>query len=81
MLKGVVDESPVQQYDFSMCNPPFFASQEERLGEAAASEQTKRPAPSTFSRGTATEMITGGGEVGFVRRMIADSLEVRGQIR
>ena len=80
MLKGIVKASATQQYAFSMCNPPFFSTEGERLGESA-SGQGKRPPPSTFSQGTTAEVVTGGGEVGFVWRMIEDSLEVRGQIR
>lgn len=37
--------------------------------------------PSTACRGQEVEMVTPGGEVAFVGRMVEDSMHLRGQIR
>lgn len=79
MLKEVVEPS-VPQYAFSMCNPPFFESEGDRLGEVG-SRGSQRPVPCTFSSGSTGETVTEGGEVGFVRRMIEDSLEMRDRVQ
>ena len=78
MLKEVVCQGS-QHYAFSMCNPPFFRSVEERLG-ALTSHSSHRPPPATFSSGTDQETVTEGGEVGFVKRMIEDSMELRDRV-
>lgn len=80
MLKDVVDPS-VPHYSFSMCNPPFFRSEGERLGVPGGGSGDRRPPASTFSGGSVGEMVTEGGEVEFVKRMIAESVEMRGRIR
>jgi 23S rRNA (adenine1618-N6)-methyltransferase len=53
-----------------MCNPPFFA----HLGEACQN-------PRTVCTGTPNELVTAGGEVQFVERMIDESLVLRHTIR
>ena len=52
-----------------MCNPPFYASEEEQLLAAAFK---KRP-PHSACTGAAIEMVTPGGEIAFVSRMIVES--------
>lgn len=66
-------QDPAASFDFSMCNPPFYASAEEVVGSAAA----KAHSPNAVCTGAEVEMITGGGEEGFVSRMILESLELR----
>ncbi|GAC92867.1 hypothetical protein PHSY_000425 [Pseudozyma hubeiensis SY62] len=57
---------------FTMCNPPFYTSREE-MDELAG----KKKAPANaVCQGTPREMITKGGEVAFVRRMIEESLSI-----
>ena len=79
MLKEILDPS-VKQYSFTMCNPPFFASEKERFGELG-SHSGQRPSPSTFSSGTTKEVVTEGGEVGFIQKIIRDSLELKDRIK
>ncbi|KAI9453618.1 S-adenosyl-L-methionine dependent methyltransferase [Lactarius psammicola] len=57
-------------FDFSMCNPPFYASAEEVARSAAA----KALSPNAVCTGAEVEMITAGGEEGFVSRMVCESL-------
>lgn len=54
---------------FTMCNPPFYASFEEM--ETSLSNKTSRPAGEL--KAAQTELITTGGELGFLQRMIGDS--------
>ncbi|RMJ28434.1 DUF890 domain-containing protein [Aspergillus sp. HF37] len=62
--------------DFTMCNPPFYASRDEMLSSAEAKEKP----PSSACTGAETEMVTAGGEVTFVSRMLEESLRLRDQV-
>ncbi|GAA5990356.1 hypothetical protein JCM10908_007330 [Rhodotorula pacifica] len=55
--------------DFTLCNPPFYAS----LEEIATSEAGKAQLPFAVCTGADNEMVTPGGEVAFVSRMIQES--------
>jgi 23S rRNA (adenine1618-N6)-methyltransferase len=63
--------------DFSMCNPPFYESKDDMLASATAKQ---RPA-FTACTGSETEMVTPGGEVAFVSKMIAESLVLRDRVQ
>lgn len=60
-------------FDFCMCNPPFFATEEEAIQSIHGNTKTDCHA-------TITEMVTPGGEVAFVQTMIQDSLLLKQQI-
>ncbi|PKS05962.1 hypothetical protein jhhlp_007795 [Lomentospora prolificans] len=62
---------------FTMTNPPFYTSQSEL--EALAKKKS-RP-PHTACTGSASEMVTAGGEVAFVKRIIEESLTLKEQVR
>jgi len=67
------DANPdTQTFDFTMCNPPFYSSKEEIAQLADAKEFD----PHAVCTGSTLEMITEGGEVGFVKRMIEESQTV-----
>ncbi|KAJ6097869.1 hypothetical protein N7499_002243 [Penicillium canescens] len=63
--------------DFTMCNPPFYTSRDELIQSA---EQKARP-PFSACTGAEVEMVTRGGEVAFVKRMIDESLVLRDRIQ
>ncbi|KAJ5105028.1 hypothetical protein NUU61_002375, partial [Penicillium alfredii] len=63
--------------DFTMCNPPFYTSRDELIQSA---EAKTRP-PFSACTGTEVEMVTRGGEVAFVTRMIEESLRLRDRIQ
>ena len=71
VLVGVLDEGT--SYDFCMCNPPFFKDTLERHG-VNKKQQVE-------TSGADHEVITEGGEVQFVKRIISDSLKLRSKIR
>ncbi|KAJ5108270.1 hypothetical protein N7456_004945 [Penicillium angulare] len=72
-----LDKFQEQRIDFTMCNPPFYASQE----EMTTSAEGKSQAPNSICTGAEVEMITPGGEAAFVTRMVDDSLQTRDQIQ
>jgi 23S rRNA (adenine1618-N6)-methyltransferase len=60
-----------------MCNPPFYESKTEMLTSAAAKQ---RP-PFTACTGSENEMVTPGGEIAFVSRMIDESLILQDRVQ
>lgn len=62
----------------TMCNPPFYTSR----SEMARSASEKHLPPSAVCTGADFEMVTPGGEVAFVSRLIDESLDepVRSQV-
>ncbi|RAK75010.1 DUF890 domain protein [Aspergillus fijiensis CBS 313.89] len=66
----------VDRLDFTMCNPPFYASQDEMVASAEAKD---RP-PFSACTGAEVEMVTAGGEVAFISRMIEESLQLRNKV-
>eukprot|EP01134_Creolimax_fragrantissima_P002768 CFRG2768T1 len=74
VLCGVLDTT--KMFDFTMCNPPFYVDNQEAEGGALA----KAEQPHAVCVGSQSEMITDGGEVGFVNKMIDDSLFVGARV-
>ncbi|KAI7865724.1 hypothetical protein BDF14DRAFT_1875519 [Spinellus fusiger] len=67
---------PDIKFSFCMSNPPFYASQEEIMENAS----NKLLKPSATCMGTMDEMVTHGGEYGFIGRMIEESLQCKTRI-
>lgn len=64
------------KYTFSMCNPPFYSSQEE-IDQGLLNKELE---PSAICTGSDNEMITKGGEFAFIKLMVMESLELQQQI-
>ncbi|KAF2427370.1 hypothetical protein EJ08DRAFT_680969 [Tothia fuscella] len=64
-----LDALKIDTADFTMCNPPFFESRQDM--NAGLSEKGKNP--NAVCTGHEVEMITEGGEVEYVGRMITES--------
>ncbi|XP_063967466.1 RNA N6-adenosine-methyltransferase mettl16-like isoform X1 [Lytechinus pictus] len=81
MFEDVLNSAPSRQhlYHFTMCNPPFFGNSLEAQG-IMTSRSMSRPEPKSVSTAAELEMISEGGEVEFVRRMIEESLRLRHQV-
>jgi 23S rRNA (adenine1618-N6)-methyltransferase len=60
-----------------MTNPPFYSNSAELLSSASLKS---RP-PMTACTGSASEMVTAGGETAFVQRLIAESLVLRSRVQ
>lgn len=63
--------------DFTMTNPPFYESEDAMIKSAA---EKSRP-PFTACTGAKVEMVTEGGEVGFISRLFDESLVLRGRVQ
>jgi 23S rRNA (adenine1618-N6)-methyltransferase len=64
-----------EQFDASMCNPPFHASAKDAAAGSARKRKNlglEHAEPLNFG-GAANELWCPGGEVGFIERMIAES--------
>ena len=72
IFEGIVDDSnDEQEFDFSMCNPPFFNSVLERIDRKSVKPiKTRREEETTL-----------GGEVGFLCRMIKESIKFKHKIK
>ncbi|CAO1615930.1 unnamed protein product [Parajaminaea phylloscopi] len=60
------------RWHLTMCNPPFYSSAE----EIEQSASIKALPPHSVCSGAPTEMITMGGEIGFVKRIIEESVDL-----
>ncbi|KAI0596792.1 hypothetical protein F4775DRAFT_584680 [Biscogniauxia sp. FL1348] len=72
-----LDELGEDAIDFVMVNPPFYTSEVE-LQDLA--RQKLRP-PNSACTGAPIEMVCEGGEVGFVKRIIDESLVLRERVQ
>ncbi|KAJ3054235.1 hypothetical protein HK097_002351 [Rhizophlyctis rosea] len=64
-------------FDFCMCNPPFYESEE----QVAAAKEAKALDSFAVCSGTKSEMITEGGEYQFILRLIDESMGRKDHIR
>lgn len=72
IFEGILDkQEPSLQFDFSMCNPPFFSSVVER--------NERRSVKNVHSR--KDEDATEGGEIGFLCRMVKESVLYKNNIK
>jgi 23S rRNA (adenine1618-N6)-methyltransferase len=91
-----IDALGVEEMDFVMTNPPFYASEEEFLASHNDSHATSSPSlveerkneakppppsPSAVCVGAPNEMICSDGDVGFVSRIVAESLVLRERVQ
>nr|GAT59286.1 S-adenosyl-L-methionine-dependent methyltransferase [Mycena chlorophos] len=63
---------PALSVTFTMCNPPFYSSHDDVNNSAEAKEFE----PNAVCTGADVEMITPGGEVAFIRRMLEESARI-----
>jgi 23S rRNA (adenine1618-N6)-methyltransferase len=67
----------VSRLDFVMCNPPFYSSE----ADMSRAYYGKELPPSAVCTGSANEMICEGGDVGFVSRILEESLQLRERVQ
>ena len=74
-MESVVEYLDLQETSigFTMCNPPFYSSQADLLASAASKS---RP-PYSACTGAEVEMVTTGGEIAFVSRMVEESRDLK----
>ncbi|MGB0427851.1 MAG: 23S rRNA (adenine(1618)-N(6))-methyltransferase RlmF [Flavobacteriales bacterium] len=69
-----------ERFDFTMCNPPFFTSQEEAEEvNAKKSKNLGRKAAFNFG-GLAHELWIEGGELTFIKNMISESVQFQSKV-
>lgn len=81
LIDDAFDPKP-SVFHFTMCNPPFFASEEE-LEKTAKSRSSShpRPPPHNARTGSPNEVVVEGGEVTFVLKMIDESLKIKDRVQ
>lgn len=67
-----------QQLDFTICNPPFFTDSAEM--EKSLSGEGKATGPNAICTGSNNEMICPGGDFGFVKRIVEESIVLRDKV-
>jgi len=81
IFRGIV--KPGELFDLTLCNPPFHASAEEaRMGSQRKVRnlgKQKGRVPILNFGGQQAELWCEGGEVGFIRKMIKESVEISAQ--
>lgn len=79
IFKGVILAG--EYYDFTMCNPPFYTSEEEAI-KANKSKQRKLGTVEERRNfaGHAHELWCNGGEALFIKRMIKESVAFKDQV-
>lgn len=81
IFDGLIDKDEV--YDFVVCNPPFFKDESENKGMSSVIRKPeKRHGPSSANTQQLHEAVfSDGGEVGFVKRIIDESIQIKTRIR
>lgn len=69
-----------QMYTFTMCNPPFYASDKD-LDHISKARSNNRPPPKAVQTGSEKELIVPGGEVAFVQKIVEESEKLKSRIR
>lgn len=70
-------ENNTGQYDFCMCNPPFYDESDDTKPE---NRTGRRKQPSNARTGSSSELCTDGGELRFVGKIIEESMELKDKI-
>jgi len=80
IFEGVINKG--EYYQFSMCNPPFHASEEEAIKLAGTKMKNLGYFNTNTSNfgGQANELWCNGGEKLFIKRMIKQSVDFKNQV-
>ncbi|KAF2816896.1 uncharacterized protein BDZ99DRAFT_430569 [Mytilinidion resinicola] len=69
----------VEGLEFTICNPPFFSTDQEFADSLAGKGKDSKPYSS--STGTPAEMVYPGGDLAFVSRIFEESLKLREKVQ
>ena len=84
LFKNIIQ--PKEQFDFSVCNPPFHSSKNEAL-KGSLKKHSNLGSPSDRNthllnfEGQANELWCNGGEALFIKRLIKESLGFKSQVK
>ncbi|XP_058831124.1 U6 small nuclear RNA (adenine-(43)-N(6))-methyltransferase [Topomyia yanbarensis] len=73
VLRDFFESRSNDKFDFCMCNPPFYDDD----GMERQNRTGRRKEASNASSGSREELHVEGGEVGFVKKIIEESLELK----
>ncbi|KAJ9107695.1 hypothetical protein QFC21_001155 [Naganishia friedmannii] len=73
LIAAVDAQKGDQPFTFTVCNPPFYSSAEEMQQSTALKALPTYAAPTA----AANELVTAGGEVAFIGRMIRESVRTK----
>lgn len=80
LLASAVDKD--RCYEFCMCNPPFYSCETELDPKIIShSRKLSRAPPHNAPTGSTLELASPGGEIGFIKRMLHDSMKLKNLIR
>lgn len=79
LFDGLIDRTI--QYDFLMCNPPFFSDTAESQGLKNTRKADRSSANSINTAAVIESIYDQGGEVEFVKRMINESRQYTKNVR
>jgi 23S rRNA (adenine1618-N6)-methyltransferase len=68
----------VDKLDFTICNPPFFTDEKDM--RQSLNGETKSWKPNAICTGAENEMVCHGGDLGFVTRIVEESLVLREKV-
>ncbi|KAF2127499.1 hypothetical protein P153DRAFT_295321 [Dothidotthia symphoricarpi CBS 119687] len=68
----------VDRLDFTICNPPFFADEKDM--QSSLKGEGKMWKPNAVCTGADVEMMCEGGDLGFVTRIVEESLVLRERV-
>ncbi|KAF2744421.1 siroheme synthase [Sporormia fimetaria CBS 119925] len=68
----------VNKLDFTICNPPFFNDEAEMAASLEGKNKTSKP--SAICTGAPVEMVCEGGDLGFAKRILEQSLLLRERV-
>ena len=68
----------VEKLDFTICNPPFFADETDM--RSSIKGEGKSWSPNAVCTGSDIEMVCPGGDLGFVTRMVEESLVLKEKV-
>ncbi|CAO2653693.1 Nn.00g031040.m01.CDS01 [Neocucurbitaria sp. VM-36] len=69
----------IDHLDFTICNPPFFTSQNDM--SSSLKGEGKSWKPNAVCTGAEVEMVCPGGDVGFVTKIVNESLVLREKVQ
>ena len=84
LFKNIIQ--PKEQFDFSVCNPPFHSSKDEAF-KGSLKKHSNLSSPSDRNthllnfEGQANELWCNGGESLFIKRLIKESLDFNSQVK
>jgi 23S rRNA (adenine1618-N6)-methyltransferase len=68
----------IDKLDFTICNPPFFTDENEMRNSTKG--LSKSQMPNAICTGSESEMVCAGGDLGFVTRIVNESLSLREKV-